>query len=196
MKKSNNQSLDIISHLLKGNSRWIQGKSKYDFNTLKETTKQLIDHQTPHTIILTCSDSRLVPEIIFDSNIGELFSIRIAGNIISKEIISTIEFACLELSIRQIIILGHEKCGAIAIKYLPYSLKHNYFEPILSKIEMMIPGDNNLSDREKILDNAKNQKEELVKLSRIVRELVDENKLKIDYGIYELNNFKVEIILD
>ena len=61
---------------------------------------------------------------------------------------------------------------------------------------MMIPGDNNLSDREKILDNAKNQKEELVKLSRIVRELVDENKLKIDYGIYELNNFKVEIILD
>ena len=61
---------------------------------------------------------------------------------------------------------------------------------------MMIPGDNNLSDREKILDNAQNQKEELIKLSRIVRELVDENKLKIDYGIYELSNFKVEFILD
>ena len=60
----------------------------------------------------------------------------------------------------------------------------------------MIPGDNNLSDREKILDNAKNQKTELIKLSNIIRQLVDQNKLKIDYGIYELNNFKVEFTLD
>ncbi len=60
MKKSNNQSLDIISHLLKGNSRWIKGKSKYDFNTLKETTKQLIDHQLPQILELLDQKERVV----------------------------------------------------------------------------------------------------------------------------------------
>ena len=73
----------------------------------------MIDGQKPYAVILTCSDSRVVPELIFDTGIGELFVIRIAGNVASPSSIASIEYAVTHVDVKLIVVLGHQNCGAV-----------------------------------------------------------------------------------
>lgn len=102
-----------LQKLIEGNARFVSGNSSGCYSDQHHRTKALIDNQKPFAIILGCSDSRVPPEILFDQGIGELFIIRVAGNVLGLSEIDSMTYAVEVLGCPLIVVLGHENCGAI-----------------------------------------------------------------------------------
>ena len=100
---------------------------------LKNKRDELVKGQHPEVLVITCSDSRVVPEFIFNASLGELFVIRTAGNVINEGELATVEYAIEHLKVKRIIVLGHTHCGAVhaTIK----GEKGRYMDPILNRIK-------------------------------------------------------------
>jgi len=106
------QNINVVKHLLDGNQRFIQGVSVHphqDLKTIKENSKG----QHPYAVIITCSDSRVPVETIFDQGVGDIFVIRTAGNIIDKIEMGSIQYAVEHLGVKFVAVMGHTECGAI-----------------------------------------------------------------------------------
>src|SRR3974390_2921741 len=101
-----------LQKLVAGNQRFMQGQAKFP-TVCKETLAELSREQKPFATILGCSDSRVPPELIFDANFGELFIVRVAGNVISPEVMGTLQYAGTHLHTPLFVVLGHEGCGAV-----------------------------------------------------------------------------------
>jgi carbonic anhydrase len=101
-----------LSILAEGNERFLAGKVRTDGQS-KEDVKKLVAGQKPHTIVLSCSDSRVPPELIFDQKLGEIFTVRTAGEALDNNVIGSIEYAVEHLGSRLILVLGHTSCGAV-----------------------------------------------------------------------------------
>lgn len=125
---------EILNLLKKGNERFINGKwsEKYFRHQVNATSFG----QNPMAVVVSCIDSRTSPELIFDSGIGDLLSIRIAGNIINKEIIGSLELACSKIGTKLIVVLGHSNCGAVNAAVS--SLKEGNIHSVTEKIEKAI----------------------------------------------------------
>jgi carbonic anhydrase len=101
-----------LKRLIDGNERFVNGTVR--FPTInKEVLASLTQEQHPYATILGCSDSRVPPELIFDANFGELFVIRVAGNVLSPEVAGTMQYAGMHLKTPLFVVLGHENCGAV-----------------------------------------------------------------------------------
>lgn len=98
--------------LKEGNLRFSSGRPRHQHQTLVRA-KELATGQHPFATILGCSDSRVSPEVIFDQGLGDLFIVRVAGNVISDEVLGSIEYAALHLGTNAFLVLGHEDCGAV-----------------------------------------------------------------------------------
>lgn len=98
--------------LLDGNKRFVEGKlSTYDVGISRRT--QLSHGQFPFAVVVTCSDSRVPPELIFDQALGSIFVIRVAGNVLDAITLGSVEYAVEHLNTKLVIVMGHEKCGAV-----------------------------------------------------------------------------------
>ena len=120
--------------LIKGNKRFL---NELDSNKdLKQRRDTLLKGQHPDTLVITCSDSRVVPEIIFNCSLGDIFVIRTAGNVINEGELATVEYAIEHLKVKSIVVLGHTHCGAIhaTIK----NEQGRYLDPILRRIRTNI----------------------------------------------------------
>ncbi len=104
---------EALRRLKDGNSRFLAGKADPDALRHETRREQLRDGQTPFAIIVGCSDSRVPVEIVFDQGLGDLFVVRVAGNIVSKTQLGSIEFAAGVLNARLVVVLGHTGCGAV-----------------------------------------------------------------------------------
>ncbi|MEL0160391.1 MAG: carbonic anhydrase [Deltaproteobacteria bacterium] len=104
---------EALIQLQEGNQRFVEGKSTYNTNDTRRRN-ELVDGQMPFAIILGCSDSRVPAEIVFDQGLGDLFVIRIAGNIVAPSQIGSIEFAVETFQTPLVVVLGHTRCGAVA----------------------------------------------------------------------------------
>ena len=104
---------EALIQLQEGNQRFVEGKSTRNTN-YTQRRNELVDGQTPFAIILGCSDSRVPTEIVFDQGLGDLFVIRIAGNIVAPSQIGSIEFAVETFQTPLVVVLGHTGCGAVA----------------------------------------------------------------------------------
>jgi carbonic anhydrase len=103
---------EALQLLIEGNERFQRGEVRISqFST--ETLGELAKGQKPFATILGCSDSRVAPEIIFDAHLGQLFVIRVAGNVMSPEVAGTMQYAGVHLQIPLFVVLGHEQCGAV-----------------------------------------------------------------------------------
>lgn len=102
-----------LARLMSGNSRYVNGQEQHPDETLSHR-KELAGGQHPFAIILSCADSRVAPELVFDQGLGDLFVIRIAGNIASDDVLASMEYAVERLHTKLILVLGHEKCGAVS----------------------------------------------------------------------------------
>jgi carbonic anhydrase len=104
---------DALARLREGNQRFVAGV--YSLNTLLSPTRRasLIVEQRPFAIVLGCSDSRVPAELVFDQGLGDLFVIRVAGNIVAPSQIGSVEFAAERFGTRLVVVLGHTNCGAI-----------------------------------------------------------------------------------
>ena len=103
---------DALARLMDGNARFLRGEPRHFF-TPKEVLAGLAHGQRPYAAILGCSDSRVPPELLFDAGFGDLFIIRVAGNVISPEVIGSIQYAGTHLDTQLFVVLGHEGCGAV-----------------------------------------------------------------------------------
>ena len=104
---------EVLHYLKEGNERFVGGDPRFPV-VCKEKLADLARAQRPYATIVGCSDSRVPPELIFDAGLGELFIIRVAGNVISPEVIGSIQYAALHLHTSLFVVLGHEGCGAVA----------------------------------------------------------------------------------
>ncbi len=103
---------EALARLVAGNDRFVRGEARFP-TVQKEVLADLARGQRPYATIVGCSDSRVPPELIFDAGFGELFIVRVAGNVISPEVMGTLQYAAVHLSTPLFVVLGHEGCGAV-----------------------------------------------------------------------------------
>lgn len=103
---------EALARLVAGNRRFVRGQARFP-TVQKEILARLAKGQRPYATIIGCSDSRVPPELVFDAGFGELFIVRIAGNVISPEVMGTLQYAALHLHTPLFVVLGHEGCGAV-----------------------------------------------------------------------------------
>jgi carbonic anhydrase len=103
---------DALARLKEGNQRFVSGQSRHAHESAS-LRHQLVSGQYPFATVLGCSDSRVPVELIFDQGIGDLFVIRVAGNVITDDVLGSIEYARIHLNSQLLVILGHEGCGAV-----------------------------------------------------------------------------------
>lgn len=178
--------LEGLEALKKGNERFLNNlKQNRDFLQEVLATK---DGQTPFAVIISCMDSRTSAEIIFDQGLGDLFSIRIAGNVVTPEVIASAEFACKVVGSSLVVVLGHTGCGAIqgAIN----NVKLGHLNTILDRIKENATFDKATPPEQlqKMVteENVKAGVDALTEQSDVLRELVQERKIKIYGGIYDI----------
>ena len=184
---------EIIDRLKSGNERFIADQKSHAKHN-SAVRNQLIEGQQPFAIILSCADSRVVPEYIFDAGLGELFVVRVAGNIANQSSIASIEYAVAHLNTTLIVVMGHQNCGAVnaAIQNADSS-KH-----IVHLIDHIKPA-MNLSNEvqnstEVIKQNAISSAKELKEKSKIIRDAVEQNVLEIRSAYYHLDSGAVTFI--
>ncbi len=204
-KTEESVATEVLQRLKDGNQRFVQGV--ISINTLAtQLNRQVLasQGQNPHTIVLTCSDSRVPAEMIFDCGLGELFVIRVAGNIIAPSLIGSIEFAAVNFNLSLCIVMGHSSCGAISAA-VSHSLQHT--NPTTSHLKGIVDFINpavdfvkdqglSLTDRASINKvgrrNVVNTVSQVTAQSSLVRHLIDVNNFKICGAFYDINSGVVE----
>jgi carbonic anhydrase len=106
-------ALDALERLREGNRRFVAGEPRLDALLTRPRRDALIDGQRPFAVILGCSDSRVPVEIVFDQGFGDLFVIRVAGNVVAASQVGSVEFAAEQFGTRLVVVLGHTRCGAV-----------------------------------------------------------------------------------
>lgn len=104
---------DALERLKEGNRRFAAGLMSSDVIASRGRRRELVSGQEPFAIVLGCSDSRVPAEIVFDQGLGDLFVIRVAGNVVASSQVGSVEFAAAQFGTRLVVVLGHSKCGAI-----------------------------------------------------------------------------------
>lgn len=184
----------IIERLKEGNKRFVSGTAERKLQE-PEQRKELVSGQSPFAAILGCADSRVVPEFIFDVGLGELFTVRVAGNIANVASIASIEFAVTDLNIKLVLVMGHSNCRAVnaAVKGGDFGSNLNRILTHITPAVEQTPGGN---ITEVIKKNAELNAEELVKKSAILLKAVKKEQLKIIPTFYNLESGKVEYLAD
>ncbi len=180
-----------LKELLAGNERFAANQLtsvEHDLEVLKEHTA---DKQEPFAAVLACADSRLPVELIFDQTIGHIFVARVAGNMVTPEIIATLEYGVAVLGVKVLLVLGHTSCGAVkaAMKSdtVPgqISVLYKHLRPAVEK------SGGNLDQA--IGLNAEHQAELLRTSSTVVRDALKGGKVKVVSGVYDLASGKVRV---
>src|SRR6476660_10639011 len=129
---------EALQRLKRGNERFLAGTARFP-TVQKEVLAALAKGQQPYATILGCSDSRVPPELIFDAGFGELVIVRVAGNVISPEVMGTLQYAGVHLQTPLFVVLGHEGCGAIKAAL---AARHGAQEParIAVLLDSILPG--------------------------------------------------------
>jgi len=190
---------EIISILKEGNKRFVNKRL-----TDRDLMEQVIgtsSGQFPFAVVISCIDSRVPPEIIFDQGIGDIFSIRVAGNVINKDVLGSVEFACKIAGVKLIVVMGHTSCGAV--KGACNEVELGNLTGLLKKIK---PAIESVSGREIEVDksdfidevayeNVQISLNTILNDSIIINEMVDNNEVKCAEGMYSVETGEVELNL-
>lgn len=188
-------STDPFERLQQGNERYVKSTTvSHEDWTAKRAA--LVDNQKPFAIVVSCSDSRVPPEIIFDQTLGHLFIVRVAGNIVDDFAIGSIEYGVSVLGAKLIVVLGHSNCGAVdaALKGMKFD---NHIQEIINDIQPAVteikgkPGD---PLELAIKQNVRNVEETLKTSKPVLAKLFKKGSLKIRGGYYHLNTGQVEFL--
>jgi len=130
---------DALQRLKEGNARFVAGTATFP-TVQKEVLANLVKGQRPYATILSCSDSRVPTELIFDAGFGELFVIRVAGHVLSTGVLGTLQYAALHLRTPLFVVLGHERCGAIKAALATQLHGHRDRERIQALVDEIVKG--------------------------------------------------------
>ena len=180
--------------LREGNERFIKNLKK-DHDHL-EMINETREGQYPFAVILSCMDSRTSVELIFDQGLGDLFSIRVAGNIVNNDILASIEFAIKYVGSKVLMVLGHTECGAI--KSAKQGVNDGHLTDLLKRIQPSISKALLADDKDHLFDdkvsyaNVENSLEEILNRSAIVKGMFEKGQIGIVGGVYNIENGQVD----
>jgi carbonic anhydrase len=180
-----------MRELMTGNERFIAGKITSFPEDLKILKEKTVSKQEPFAAVLSCADSRVPVEIIFDQSIGHLFVTRVAGNMVTPEIIASLEYGVAVLGVKAILVMGHSNCGAIsaaiAAKGVPgqISVLYQHLIPGIAKANGDVP----LA----VKMNAAYQAKLLAESSTVIAKAIKEDGVKVASGSYDLGSGKVTL---
>ena len=204
---------EALQRLMDGNKRYVENKLTIGSRSDTHSRRALANSQKPYAIILCCSDSRVPPEIIFDKGLGEIFVVRVAGNVSDPIVLGGIEYAAEHLGSPLIMVLGHQRCGAVreTIKAKGKSSGSKNIDAIIQAVAPSVKiatkdcgackGDANCAENktgefmECVVDaNAKHVAENLTRQSRILKHLVEEKKIRIVAAKYDMGDGLVTLL--
>jgi len=181
--------------LLEGNQRFVAGKLEHP-NQTPTRRAEVAKGQHPFAAVLACSDSRTPPEIIFDRGLGDIFTLRVAGNVADKVVIESLDYSVKHLGVRVVMVLGHRRCGAVIAAVEGHEEEGKDVGPMLRELDPAVaatkgmPGDP--------VENAVRANVRLVMLnlatSSELRAMVISGELKIIGGIYDLDTGTIEML--
>jgi len=190
--------IDAIEVLRKGNDRFVNNL-KSNRNLLQQVN-ETSDGQHPLAIVLSCIDSRTSAELIFDQGLGDIFSCRIAGNILNDDILGSMEFACKVAGAKALVVLGHSRCGAV--KGACDGVKLGNLTGLLHKIDEAIALEtetsadrtsNNAAFVERVAElNVLNVKKQVMERSPLLAQMVAQSELAIVGGMYDVESGAVD----
>lgn len=191
-------ALDALKRLKDGNERFVSGKPRHPHETT--AWRHLLESgQHPFAVVLGCSDSRVPPELIFDQGFGDLFVVRVAGNVVDTDVTASVEYAIDHLDTQLIVVMGHSHCGAVTATL--DHLTNIDDEPaevvsLLYRIEPAILGIDPALPRDQRIDCAVKKNVELAvrRLSRVpdLRRSIDAGKIKIVGAVYDMHSGKID----
>ena len=193
------QALDIL----------IEGNQRFKNNVLREhdmlrVRDESVDKQHPFASVLSCSDSRTTVELIFDQNLGDIFSVRLAGNIASNKAIGSLELSCKYLGSKLVIVMGHTNCGAIRAACDHY--KGGNIGEIIELIDPAVNLEKTISDNRNSTNdlfvgkvcfhNVEIQMERILKRSPLLTDMIDRKEIGLIGAVYNLASGEVEFDQD
>ena len=193
-------SVHAIDRLSKGNARFVAGKLRHP-HSANEWRKRLIDGQAPFATILGCSDSRVPPELLFDQGFGDLFVIRVAGNVIDTDVVGSIEYGVDHLKTKLVVVMGHEGCGAVTaalqadsdLQQEPNEIRSlvSKIKPATAKVSKELPFEKRLN-----LSVAENVRESVRQLKAItdLATAEKESRTQIIGCVYEIKTGHVRML--
>ncbi len=187
-----------VQKLLEGNARFVSGKAIHPDQSA-ERMAEVVSSQHPFAVILSCSDSRIPPEIIFDQGIGDIFVVRTAGQVIDNVALGSIEYAVEHLNVPIIVVLGHDSCGAVNATVQGGKPEGH----IGSLVEAIKPAVDEARDKIKSQDqllnisidnNTKNIVKSINSSKPILSEYIKDGKLKVIGARYHLDSGRVDLL--
>jgi len=201
-------ALEALRLLREGNARFVERDCSIDSFLSDRRRGELVSGQHPHAIILGCSDSRVPIEIIFDQGFGELFVIRVAGNVVQPSQVGSVEFAAEQFGTRLVVVLGHQNCGAVeaTLQELQRPTEHQSrgLRSIVDRIKPAVHGllDTDLVNQpqqlaqQAVLENVRASVRGLHEGSDILRQMIREEGLLVVGALYSLETGAVDFLDD
>jgi len=195
-----------LERLLEGNQRFVSGESFQVARVGNSRRQELVDDQNPFAIVLGCSDSRVPLELVFDQGLGDLFVIRVAGNIVMPSQIGSVEFAADKFGTKLVVVLGHSQCGAVlaTLEELEQSTESRsaslraIVNAIRPSVEHLVEGRQECTRSElvqaAVQANIHASVEKLVHGSEIIENLIENEKLLVVGAEYSLETGKVTVL--
>lgn len=192
--------VEALALLKNGNARFYSNRSARPILSAVERRAQVVA-QTPFAIILGCADSRVPTETVFDCGSGELFTIRVAGNVIGSNVLASIEYAVLHLKPHLVVVMGHEGCGAVAAAMLPEEKRDKEPENVRALLDKIVPAVSNLPPirdhkarmREAVIANVRQQIHQL-KQNPVVIAAVKREQITVVGAYYEISSGAVDFL--
>ena len=185
-------SQEVLSRLKDGNERFVADKLD---GKLQDSSRRgsLTSGQEPYAIILSCADSRVVPELCFDTGLGELFVVRVAGNVANTSSIGSIEYAVAHIGCPLLVVMGHESCGAVTAAIgggdNGYNINH-----LLAHVTPALAAVGGDDVNAVVKKNAELTASELASRSSIIGDAISGGKLEVVPAYYELGSGRVEFL--
>ena len=187
----------VLAELTAGNAHHVAHRYQHPHETA-ERQRELASSQSPHAEILSCADSRVPPELIFDQGLGDLFIIRVAGNVVSDTELGSLEYGAEHLHVPLLVVMGHQHCGAVTAAVEGGEAEGhiaalvNLLRPAVEKTRGM-PGDH---VENAVTANVEMVVKQLRASTPILAKLVSEGKLKVVGAVYSLDTGKVTWLPD
>lgn len=185
---------EVLADLMAGNHRFMDGHPRTRPLTARRSA--LATGQQPHVVVLACSDSRLSPELIFDHDLGDLFTVRVAGNVADTIALGSMEYAVDHFPVKVLVVLGHEKCGAVAAAASAEKAPTPNIEALLKKIEpALVPLRTRASGDELVRlgveANVHQSVRDMLDQSPLLRRATESGKVMLVKGLYRLASGEV-----
>lgn len=185
-----------LKRLMAGNERYVQHKEVHPDMSFERRRQIDQEGQHPYAVILGCADSRVPPELIFDEGLGDLFVIRDAGNVVDDDVLGSIEYAVEHLGVQLVVVLGHEKCGAVSAA-LKSDKAPGHIQKVIDSILPAIkearelPGD---QVHNCVVANARHVAFQIKTSEPILRLAVETNRIQVVAANYHLDSGRVELL--